>query len=88
KKREKYENDDNTAQYFIMTLLDEEDQRQADECDPALEVWKFAVARYVKTSESIARRYVMLQNFALKGSAGIDSSWAKLLDYRRKVVEA
>ena len=88
-KKEKYEVDDSIALYHILKGLGPDDEALIDEYETAGAVWTQLQAKYSKTSESSANRYLhKLQSFVFDEAIGIDSSWTKLKELRRKLISS
>ncbi|KAI1005575.1 hypothetical protein K3495_g2642 [Podosphaera aphanis] len=55
----------------------------------AYEIWKFLNRKYNKTNEAtIDKIMTRIQTFDYDPEKGIDGSWEKLMDFRRKLVSA
>lgn len=73
----------------ILDGLDADDAVLVDEFETAAAVWNQLKAKYKKTSTTTVNQYMTkLQNFEYDKSVGIDDSWTKLREYRRKLIAA
>jgi hypothetical protein len=80
---------DAKALEIILEGLDEDDAVLIDEYETAAAVWTQLKLKYEKTSTSTANQYMTsLQNFVFDKDVGIDGSWTKLKEYRRKLIAA
>ena len=88
-KKDTYIKQESYALDIILQSLDEDDQALVDEYETAKNLWTALKSKYSKTNESIANRYMAkIAGFSYKPSRGIDGSWTKLKEYRRKLISA
>lgn len=88
-KSKQWDQDDSKALEIILEGLGEEDAVLIDEYETAAAVWTQLKLKYDKTSSSTANQYMTrIQNFTFNKDTGIDGSWSKLKEYRRKVIAA
>jgi len=73
----------------ILEGLDSDDAVLIDEYETAPAVWTQLKIKYEKTSISTTNKYMtLLQTFPYDKNIGIDGSWTKLKEYRRKLIAA
>jgi hypothetical protein len=73
----------------MLNGLSSDDAVLVDEYKTAGAVWTQLKAKYEKTSITTANMYMTaLQTFVYDKEVGIDSSWTKLKEYRRKLISA
>ena len=88
-KKEAYNKAESNALDIMLQSLNEEDQALIDEYETALGLWTALQVKYSKTNESTANIYMgKITQFTFDKKAGLDSSWAKLKEYRRKLIAA
>lgn len=88
-KAKEWDQDDSKALEIILEGLDEDDAVLIDEYETSSAVWTQLKLKYEKTSSSTANQYMTsIQNFTFNKETGIDGSWSKLKEYRRKVIAA
>lgn len=86
---EKWDQADAKALEIILDGLGPDDSILIDEYETASAVWTQLKIKYNKTSASTANQYLTaLYNFSFDKDTGIDGSWTKLKEYRRKLVAA
>jgi hypothetical protein len=80
---------DARALEVMLNGLSSDDAVLVDEYKTAGAVWTQLKAKYEKTSITTANMYMTaLQTFVYDKEVGIDSSWTKLKEYRRKLISA
>ena len=73
----------------MLQSLSNEDAELIDEHLIAAEVWNASKQKYSKTNESSANQYLAkIATFSHDDSIGVNDAWAKLNEYRRKMVAA
>jgi hypothetical protein len=88
-KAKEWDQADARALEIILEGLGQDDAVLVDEYETAMAVWTQLKIKYEKTSATTANQYMtLMQNFAYDKSIGIDGSWTKLKEYRRKLVAA
>jgi hypothetical protein len=74
---------------IMLQSLDEEDQALIDEYETALGIWTALKVKYSKTHEFTANTYMTkIAQFEFNAELGLDGCWAKLKEYRRKLIGA
>ena len=80
---------DAKALEVMLNGLGSDDATLVDEYQTAKAVWEQLKIKYEKTSITTVNTYMTaLQNFVYDKEVGMDSSWTKLKEYRRKLVAA
>ena len=88
-KKEAYAKAEALALDIMLQSLDEEDQALVDEYECALDFWTALKVKYSKTNESTANTYMAkIAQFEFDPEVGLDRCWAKLKEYRRKLISA
>lgn len=88
-KAKEWDQADAKALEIMLEGLGEDDAVLIDEFETAAAVWTQLKLKYEKTSTSTANQYMTsLQNFIFDKDVGIDGSWTKLKEYRRKIIAA
>jgi hypothetical protein len=86
---ETYNSDQAKVLYFFSQALDEEDAVLIDELYTAAAVWEQLKKKYTKTVASSVTTYTSkIITFKYDEERGIDSCWAQLKEYRRKLGSA
>ncbi|KAI0990811.1 hypothetical protein K3495_g17376, partial [Podosphaera aphanis] len=84
-----FEVDEASALYLISRSLNEDDNSAMEEYATAYEIWKFLNSKYNKTNEATVDKIMTrIQTFDYDPEKGIDGSWEKLKELRRKLVSA
>jgi len=69
--------------------LDADDAVFIDEYETAIVVWTQLKLKYNKTSSTTVNQYMtFLQTLSYDKNIGIDGTWTKLKEYRRKLIAA
>ena len=88
-KVEKYEKAEATSLFLILQALSAEDFDLIDEHETALRVWNALKGKYFRTNEYSANTYLTkIATFEFRQEMGLDNSWAKLKEFRRKLISA
>ena len=86
---ETYNSDQAKVLYFFSQALSEEDAVLMDELYTAAAVWEQLKKKYTKTVASSVTTYISkIITFRYDEERGIDSCWAQLKEYRRKLGSA
>jgi hypothetical protein len=88
-KKEAYSKAESNALDIMLQSLDEDDQALVDEYETALGTWTALQAKYNKTNESTANNYISkIAQYVFDEKTGLDSAWAEIKGYRRKLIAA
>lgn len=88
-KAKEYDKDEAKALFYITNSLHDDDDALADEYETASALWTALKAKYSKTDQLTANNMMAkLQNFSWEDEKNVDYAWAKLKEYRRKIVAA
>ncbi|KAA8615316.1 Retrotran-gag-2 domain-containing protein [Pyrenophora tritici-repentis] len=88
-KAKEYDKDEAKALFYITNSLLDDDDALADEYETASALWTALKVKYSKTDQLTANNIMTkLQNFTWKDEKDVDYTWAKLKEYRRKIIAA
>ncbi|KAA8619413.1 Dimer-Tnp-hAT multi-domain protein [Pyrenophora tritici-repentis] len=88
-KAKEYDKDEAKALFYITNSLLDDDDALADEYETASALWTALKVKYSKTDQLTANNIMTkLQNFTWKDEKDVDYMWAKLKEYRRKIIAA
>lgn len=88
-KSRQWDRDEAKALKIILEGLSSDDSTILDEYETAASVWTQLKLKYERTSTSTANQYMTsLHAFSFDKELGIDGSWSRLKEFRRKIVAA
>jgi LTR polyprotein gag-polypeptide-like protein len=88
-KAKTYDQDQAKALYILLISLSTDDQALIDEYPQVKDVWTQLKVKYEKTNATTADFYITkLHEWKFDEEKGIDAMWAKLKEYRHKIISA
>jgi hypothetical protein len=88
-RKKEFIKDQATALMYIDSGLGKDDKPLIDLYESAKNVYTQLKKKYGKTHETTANKYIgLIQGFTFDETIGIDGCWAKLIEYRSKLIAA